>query len=117
MGSMLKAICKCGYSSTVMMGGGMRDFTKYCGFPFYCEDCKIMFTGNAFDKKLKCPECGSKKVIAYDDDRICKKKGEEMASWATEDKIGRDLVLTDGRYLCPECGKFNLSFVHFGCFD
>ena len=95
----------------------MRTFTRYCAFPFYCEGCKSMFTGNIFSKKVKCPDCGSKEVIPYDDDRICKQKGEEVAFWSTEDKLGRDLILTNGQYLCPACGKHELSFVHFGCFD
>lgn len=117
MGSMLYARCKCGYTNSVLLGGGMSNFTYFCGLPFYCENCKTMFAGNAYDEEAECSDCGSKKVIPYDDDRVCRVKGEIVGSWSTKVKPGKDLELSDGQYLCPACGKFDLKFESYGLFD
>ena len=118
MGSMVRGHCSCGYGTEAMMlGGGMRDFTTECTFPYYCEECKILFIANVFQENTCCPECGSEKVVAYDDKKACKSEGEEVFSWNVKDKIGRVLKLTDGKYICPACGKFNLTFTDMGCWD
>lgn len=40
-----------------------------------------------------------------------------IASWNTKDRLGRVLVLTDEKYLCPHCQEFQLTFEQAGCFD
>ncbi len=39
MGSIIKAYCDCGYENIMPLGGGMENFTTYCNFPVYCEEC------------------------------------------------------------------------------
>lgn len=58
MGSIISAHCDCGYNLNEMrLGGGMLDFTTNCSFPYYCEDCSILFEGNVlimlFTKRQK----------------------------------------------------------------
>jgi Zn finger protein HypA/HybF involved in hydrogenase expression len=58
MGSLISAFCDCRYEKEGMcLGGGMMDFSTYCNFTFYCENCGIIFEGNAFDDKVTCPKC------------------------------------------------------------
>ena len=35
---------------------------------------------------------------------------DEIFSWNTSDKLGRDLQLHDGVYFCPSCDNFSLMF-------
>ena len=118
MGSIICAHCDCGYEKFGMhLGGGMANCATYCNFPHYCQDCKILFEINIIKKKKLCPTCASDKVIAYDDVKACKSKGNIIFSWDIKDKIGRELKLTDGKYICPSCGKFNLTFLEIGNWD
>ena len=118
MGTIIRAECRCGFQKEMCLGGGMLNFTKHCAFPMYCGQCKILFEANLFRKRIPCPSCrGTRDVVPYDDERVCRSKGEEVFQWATEDKIGRDLALTGGKYLCPQCGQFTLSFLMAGCWD
>lgn len=118
MGSIISAHCDCGYEKGEMfLGGGMRNFTTQCNFPHYCEECKIVFEANLFEKERFCPECGKGKVIAYDDERACKSEGDVVFSWYIWFEIDRELKLTDGKYICPACGKFSLTFFDIGCWD
>jgi len=96
----------------------MRNFTTYCNFPHYCRECEILFEANLFEKGERlCPECGKNKVIPYDDKRAFKSEGKEVFSWNVKDEIGRELKLTDGKYICPNCRKFSLMFSDIGSWD
>ncbi len=118
MGSMINAKCKCGYvKENMCLGGGMMNFTTECSFPYYCEDCNSLVEANVYDANKKCPECNSNNLISYDDRKICKPKGNEVFSWNVSGEIGKELTLSEGDYLCPDCGKFNLRFEHYGCWD
>ena len=35
---------------------------------------------------------------------------DELFSWNTSDRLGRDLQLHDGVYFCPSCDNFSLMF-------
>lgn len=118
MGSIISAFCDCGYEKPEMfLGGGMSNFTTYCNFPHYCEDCHTLFEFNLFEKNILCPECGSKKVFGYDHKKACKEEGNVVFSWNVGNEIDRELKLTDGKYICPRCKKFNLSFCKIGNWD
>jgi DNA-directed RNA polymerase subunit RPC12/RpoP len=100
------------------LGGGMLNFRTHCAFPAFCEKCGVMFEANLLRKRISCPRCrGTKHVVPYDDGRLCRRKGGEVFQWAMGDQIGRDLILTDGDYLCPQCGRFTMSFAMAGCWD
>ena len=118
MGSIVSAHCECGYESGEMpLGGGMINFTTQCNVPHYCGECKILFIANLFEKKVLCPECRQEKVIVYDDERACKREGNEIFSWNIENEIARKGKITDGEYICPNCEKFNLIFLIAGNWD
>jgi hypothetical protein len=116
MGSIVKAKCACGFEKEFTLGGGYSGTD--CNFPIYCVHCNILFEGNVLDKNLICPSCKTKDVLLYDNEQLCKKKGtEEVFDWNMEEEIGKILILTDGKYWCPECKSFCLSFSDEGCWD
>jgi len=118
MGSLISAHCDCGFGSSEMpLGGGRNNFTILCNFPYFCEECKTLFVANIFEKEICCPECGKGKVIAYDNEKICTSKGKVVFSWNIGNATERELKLTDGKYICPACGKFNLTFFENGNWD
>ena len=115
MGSAVRAACKCGYNSEFLIGGGMLDFMKMCHFPALCHECNNIVGVNLIARTPRCPKCKSKNLTAYDQPEIIKRRGKNVvASWNMEEKLGRELELTDGDYLCPSCGDFHLTFAHTG---
>jgi hypothetical protein len=117
MGSIIKAQCKCGYEHEMHLGGGMLNFTTNCNFPVFCSKCRSLFEANILDKNLTCPKCHDSDIIPYYDKSLCSEKGNEVFSWNMQEEIGRELILTDGKYLCPNCGQFSMSFVACGHWD
>ena len=116
MGSIITAHCECGYKKEEMfVGGGMRDFGTVCNFPHYCEACKIVFEANLLKKERYCPECGTEKVVAYED-HACRSEEKIVFSWNAIDLDG-ELKLTDGWYFCPACGSYRLIFSDVGSWD
>jgi len=110
MGSQVEAICKCGHEETFMIGGGMANFTEVCMFPCLCQDCNVIVGANLLEKSVVCPKCKCKRVVAYDQQEMCKRTGKKtVAEWNAE-ALGRMLTLTNGDYYCPSCGNFDLSF-------
>jgi RNA polymerase subunit RPABC4/transcription elongation factor Spt4 len=66
----------------------------------------------------ECPNCKSTKIVAYDQGELQERKGNPVAEWNMEEKLGRTLELTDGRYFCPSCKSFDLTFKETGlCWD
>ncbi len=116
MGSIIHASCQCGYEKTMFLGGGMANFTTYCGFPCFCEKCRLLFDANLF-VRVRCPECGQAAAIPYDDSRICLRRGDIVFSWNVSDQFDRELILTDGDYLCPKCEGYTLTFADVGNWD
>jgi len=39
-----------------------------------------------------------------------------VADWYMKAELGRELVLTDGKYRCPKCGKMSLEFSEGGLY-
>jgi hypothetical protein len=56
MGTMVIAICGCGFSSGgVALGGGRSNHLTNCGFPFFCKACKAcksLFKANMYDSDV-----------------------------------------------------------------
>ncbi len=119
MGSEVMASCKCGLSENILIGGGMLTFTTTCLFPCYCDSCNNVVEVNLLSEDKECPHCRSKAIISYDDPSMIKSAGDNIvASWNMEQKIGRELIITNGSYLCPKCKKPNLKFEDSGlCWD
>ena len=119
MGSQITARCECGVQAEVLIGGGMMNFTTTCFFPCLCANCQGIVQVNLLAKSLRCPQCRARNPIPYDDPSLSKSPGDHLvASWNMQDQLGRELVLTDGKYRCPKCGKMTLEFVDSGlCWD
>ncbi len=119
MGSEVIATCDCGIRENILIGGGMFNFTTTCLFPCCCENCDNVVEVNLLSEDKKCPYCKSKAVISYDDPRMIKSIGNKsVASWNVKDRIGRELIITNGSYWCPKCKNPNLKFEDSGtCWD
>ncbi len=143
MGAMARASCDCGYTTPLLLGGGMASFETVCLFPLYCRSCRALECANVFESPLVCPECKGVDVLAYDAPELADHNfhsapddvGEvdvladdapepadepgrrEVFSWHVGDRIGRTLRLTNGRYLCPACQRMSLQFENTGCWD
>jgi hypothetical protein len=119
MGSEVVAKCDCGVGGVILIGGGMMDFTTTCFFPCLCENCHSVVQVNLLSKAMRCPRCRAPNPIPYDDPRLAESPGKHhVAEWNMEDRLGRELVLTDGKYRCPKCGKMSLEFSDDGlCWD
>ena len=70
MGSILSARCVCGFDTSFMAGGGMRNFKVYCGAPGLCKDCwKFEIFNYLADDK--CQHCGGS-IEFYDNLELSK---------------------------------------------
>ncbi|MBT4207774.1 hypothetical protein HOE22_05460 [Candidatus Woesearchaeota archaeon] len=112
MGSIISAHCDCGYVVEMPLGGGMRSFNERSNFPFYCEECRILFEANAFEEPVSCPKCKGSETVTYD--RKCLQEGTSIFKWGVGDRV---LILTNGKHICPKCGKNTLTFEDAGCWD
>jgi hypothetical protein len=119
MGSQVTAKCGCGVETDVLIGGGMLNFTTTCFFPCLCENCHSIVEMNLLAKVMECPQCRALNPIAYDDPRLSGAPGHHyVAEWDMQEQLGRELVLTDGKYMCPKCGRMSLEFSTIGlCWD
>jgi Zn finger protein HypA/HybF involved in hydrogenase expression len=116
MGSQVIAKCDCGVEESILIGGGM--FTEtLCYFPCLCESCHRIVEVNLLDRPVSCPACHAPDPIPYDDPRLLGAAGRHMvADWYMKAELGRELVLTDGKYRCPKCGKMSLEFSEGGLY-
>jgi len=111
MGSQVVATCRCGIEAKILIGGGMLNFKTLCYFPCLCEACHSIVQVNLLAKIKRCPACKSLDIIAYDDPRLSKTPGKRtVAGWCIQDPLDRDLILTNGNYVCPKCKKLWLRF-------
>ena len=111
MGVQVTAICECGLNTDVQIGGGMFDFTTMCHFPCICNSCRNLVEANLLEKGRTCPHCNSHDLIPYNDQRLIGTAGNRtVTEWSMEDSQRRELVLTNGTYKCPKCGKMSLRF-------
>lgn len=111
MGAMVKARCDCNYSAFAMVGGGMLNYSTYCGFPVYCRSCKQLHAANLLASPVLCPECDGGDVAPYDSSALTGEQGdEEVFSWYAGGMLGRIPCLTNGRYFCPACQQMRLRF-------
>jgi Zn finger protein HypA/HybF involved in hydrogenase expression len=119
MGSEVIARCECGINAKILIGGGMESHMHTCYFPCLCELCHKVVQVNLLAKRVACPKCKKEHVTPYDDPKLIGKiGGEEITSWDMAEEVGRILILTDGDYLCPKCGKSTLHFEESGlCWD
>jgi hypothetical protein len=111
MGSSVRGKCPCGFDFEVPMGGGMRNFSTTRYFPCLCEACHTIVPVNLLALAQQCPECNNQALISYDDPRMSESPGKGVvAGWDLKEQLGRELILTDGNYLCPKCNHLSLRF-------
>jgi hypothetical protein len=93
----------------------MSNFMTVCCFPALCSDCNDIVEVNLLARPPQCPKCKRHDVVAYDQLELRKRRGKHVvADWNMEEQLGRVLILTDGDYHCPACGKFQLTFEDSG---
>ena len=65
-----------------------------------------------YDPDVSCPQCDTSSVVPYDDPSLALTCGvvDEIFSWNTADRLGRDFQLYDGVYFCPSCSESGLRF-------
>lgn len=121
MGSIIKAVCKCGFESgDIFAGGGFQNFQTTCMAPAICLNCRKLLIKNYTKEHEKCPDCG-REVTFYNDPQVQtqtneSKKTRDIFSWHTNDER-EDFQLPDTQYLCPKCGKMTLTFILIGNWD
>jgi len=121
MGTIIKAICKCGFESEdIFAGGGFSNFQNTCTAPAICINCKRFLIKNYKKKHERCSDCG-KEVTFYNDPSVRtqideSEKSGDIFSWPIDDQRG-DFKLPNTRYLCPKCGKMTLEFAVVGNWD
>jgi RNA polymerase subunit RPABC4/transcription elongation factor Spt4 len=107
MGSIHGTKCKCGKESSVVIGGGMKDFNKDSRFPFYCKDCGLVSV-NVQDKNLVCPDCNSTEINEYGIPPISIRNENDKypaIEW------GNFKAYKNGN-LCPICKEHAMIFGH-----
>ncbi len=103
MGSQVKAICKCGINTDILIGGGKMNYVFINYFPCLCEDCEDVVQVN-LKNILSCPNCFGRKITPYNNDLLVGLKGDkQIIEWGKN-------ILTDGTYWCPKCKKMTLEF-------
>ncbi len=116
MGSMMQAVCTCGYESEMMnLGFGFNsmifDKNGIVGLdayePFYCEACKNVQEGSGLKKFNRCTNC-KKKMVSYLEPLI---SDEMQLHSAREEKLLKQ------RWRCPSCKKNTLRFYECGLWD
>lgn len=117
MGSVIRARCNCIFEKEIYLASGFDNFDTYFNFPMFCPECKTLFEGDLYSKTTICPNCKSMHGIPYDSDQLCHKRGQVVFVCNTDERIGRQLRLTEGDYLCPQCGRFTMTFEDVGEWD
>ena len=62
--------------------------------------------------EVACSNCDTSSVLPYDDPSLAPTGDvvDEIFSWNTAARLGRELILHDGKYFCPSCDNFSLRF-------
>ena len=104
MGTSTDAHCfACGYDTFLTLGAGRANHLTHAAWPVSCKDCAAITTANFKQKPLNCQECRSGNVVPMTDRGQWQGDGKNNERWG-------ELTLTDGHYLCPKCGAFELRF-------
>ncbi|MBN2106058.1 MAG: hypothetical protein JW832_01425 [Deltaproteobacteria bacterium] len=107
MGSIIKALCSCGFE-TEFFGGSLRsDQQSVCMAPALCAGCGNLQTVNYLEKDCHCPVCRAT-VVFYNDPAL---QAEQVSSGPQPE----DFVLPRSACLCPSCGCFSLHFEPLSC--
>ena len=118
MGSIVLANCPCGFSQEMFLGGGEMNYRDLAAFPALCPACQAMRVANLMEKEPRCPDCGSRDIVPYDDPSLAGERGsKQVFRWNVKKEIGRILALRNGTYRCARCGEPSLRFSDVGVWD
>jgi hypothetical protein len=122
MGTILVASCSCGFASgDFFAGGGMLNFTTYCGAPALCEACGAFSILNYLDANPSCSQC-SGSVRFYNDPALqtpldpAAPARREIFSWQAGGEYGV-FQLPHTPYRCPQCHELRMTFTEVGMWD
>ena len=117
MGTLVEAECSCGFTqSEIELGSGMRSSFSY--LPFLCDQCQDLVTLDRDSMEPVCPRC-SKSVISYGDLSLANSMNVPLNPNDRRDAyiLDRTLGLGAGRFKCPKCACFDMSFRMVGLWD
>lgn len=137
MGTLLRAICDCGYSGKGICSSGRRDHGHVFHYPHLCTQCREVVSPDLLSPPLQCPKCGNKDLVIYGTaethqpgsarrwwQRLIRfTRGEGMSSrrtplTETQPPVdssfcfvqGRTFSISHEQYKCPKCGEQKLHF-------
>ncbi len=67
MGKTAIAECPCKYRQGFSIGGMRSNFQTFHGFPFMCNSCTSLFTGNLYESSNPCSHCESTDTRSYEE--------------------------------------------------
>jgi hypothetical protein len=103
MAANYKASCKCGYETTVRVGGTrIMAGTGTYHDAVLCKECGKLGSSLFGVDAPTCEFCQSTNIVSYND--------PELRAATSEKYIG----LISGLYFCPQCKEFGLSFEDTG---
>lgn len=104
MGQITDAFCDgCGYTATVVIGGGRTNFLEHSAWPAYCSGCNDLVSVNTQASRQICSKCGSHDVAKYGSAILSSDTGTEVLRW------GNDFIKSDVHF-CPSCRNHTLRF-------
>lgn len=65
MGTLLKAICECGYSGRGNCSSGRRAHGHVFHYPHLCSQCQDVVSPDLLAPHLQCPNCANKNLVIY----------------------------------------------------
>jgi len=106
MGSIINAVCKCGYQVHDCFVGVGMDYTQSLKNPepaicFHCSSLQIV---NYNSQRPRCSTC-KKEIHFYLDDS------------ALSTSPSGEAICCSSTYLCPKCGKMDMEFNVVGVWD
>jgi hypothetical protein len=105
MGSVLKAICKCGFEKEFLFGGGMMDFNTVCNVPALNKETGEFVVENYLSKS------SSEDLSFYNQPNMYSGDlGDEYHQWS-------GVLLKQTGNLCPNCKSFTMNFELIACYD
>lgn len=117
MGELLKATCKsCGFvSEDLFTGFGFQGAGDHFMEPSICPKCRSFSLKDRRHPPQLCRRCRTP-VVFYGDRRFSVLFFSDPlhAEGVAEDSTD---VLTEGRHVCPQCGKVALTFRNIGQWD
>lgn len=96
-------MCRCGYSTTVQVGGARANYKTESYFPYLCVECGLVDV-NVASEKIECPRCRGVEIKEY---------GKWPISQSNDSYLAIQNFSREARKagnLCPKCNNFTLVF-------